>query len=400
MKRLLFPRRFTLGSICIGITAVWMSLDFILSSFLGKSHIFPPSIPVIIAIGWLGVILLASGFMVGNRKAKRFSLLVDLNLDINRAILLEEDVVRIYDTVLDYVFRIFPQAKFGSVLTLGEDGYLTFAAAKGYQGDYTRNFRLKLEDSFIFQESGGNVTGARLISDKTLFRLHVRFHPENWDFRSIISAPLFVNGSLFGLLNLDSDIPNIFKATDLQIVEQLAAQIEVCLYARGMYLERIEESREDALTGVPTRRYFEELLARELERADRYPARFVLALFDVDGLKQVNDSLGHRAGDRLLAVVAENLRKGTRSTDILGRFGGDEFVGLYHGGDAESLGRHLAADMAKLRDMPIHFEGATFNASYCFGLAQYPDEGKDLEALTDVADRRLYEMKKTMKGRA
>jgi len=390
----LFPRRFAFGAACVALTALWMTIDYFLSRVSGIPYMLGGATPAIIFLGWLGVFLIVSALIVGLRKASRYGLLVDMNIRINRAILLEENIDSIYDTILDYVFKIFPHVTYGSVLALGDDGYLTFAAAKGYDDAYVRGFRLKLEESFIFQDSGGKIDGARLISDKTLYRLHVRFHPDNWDFRAVISAPLYVKGRLFGLLNLDSSKSNTFTPNDVHLVEQLTAQIEVCLLARGIFLERIEESREDALTGLMTRRYFEDLLAREIGRCERYGERFVFALFDADGLKAVNDTLGHRAGDRFLVAMADSLRRGYRVTDILGRFGGDEFVVLYHGDDPSALSRHLDLERDRLRSSPVDFEGNPIVASFSYGLALFPDEGKTMAELVDVADGRLYEMKK------
>lgn len=398
MNRQLFPRRFAVGCVSIALTALWMTTDSLLSALLQRDHVLGFAIPAIIVNGWLGVTLLISGLIVGMRKSRRYGLLVDMNLQINRAILIDEDLDTIYDTVLDYVFKIFPQATYGSVLKLDQEGYLSFAASKGYTGEYIKNFHLKLEESFIFQESKGDIVHAHLIRKKTLDRMHTRFHPDNWKFQSVISAPLFVNGQLFGLLNLDSNEKKTFAPSDVPIVERLASQIEVCLYARGIYLERLEESHEDALTGLFTRRHFEDLLSREILRSTRYGENFVLALFDADGLKQVNDTYGHRAGDRFLVTIAKSLRSDNRTTDLLGRFGGDEFVVLYHGNNRDAIARKLEYDLAALRSDPFDFEGSPIVPSYSYGLALFPDEGKTLDELTDVADRRLYEMKKNRRS--
>ena len=393
MDRQLLPRRFAVGSVLIINAALLMTVDIVNTVVMGNPRVLAFLLPWVLGIGWFGVSLLAWGLFLGMRKSRRYGLMVDMNLQINRAILIDEDIDRIYDTVLDYVFMIFPNAKFGSVLTLDDKGYLTFAASKGYTGKYVRNFYLKLEESFLFQESRGAIERALLIRKKTLTRLHTRFYPDTWKFQSVISAPLFVNGQLFGLLNLDSSRANTFAPSDVAIVERLASQIEVCLYARGIYLERLEESREDALTGLLTRRAFEELLTREISRASRYAQRFVLALIDADGLKRVNDSLGHRAGDRFLMTIAQRLKYGNRTSDITGRFGGDEFVVLYHGCDPEAIRQKLDADLAALRSSPVAFEGALIVPSFSYGLARFPEEGVSLDELTDVADRRLYEMK-------
>lgn len=389
-----FPRRFAFGVACIAVVALSVSLDFILSYLLARPLLSRDVYAGIVTVGWVGVVLLAQAITIGARRARRHALLVDMNLAINRAILLNEEIDLIYDTILDYVFMIFSHVNYGSVLVLGEDGYLTFASSRGFTEEYCRDFRLKLEDSFIYQETGGQINRARLISDKTIHRLFVQFHPDNWQFRSVISAPMFLQGRLFGLLNLDSNKPHTFSADDVHIVEQLTAQIEVGLFARDVYSQRIEESRVDSLTGLLTRRYFEELFAREIGRCARYGDGFVFALYDADGLKRVNDTLGHRAGDCMLEEIAKTLSSGQRKTDILGRIGGDEFAGIYLRGDLQALDRVLKEERNRLISSPILFEGMPVQASFSYGLALYPRDGATFAELMEAADRGLYRMKK------
>lgn len=389
-----FPRRFALGVACIAVVALSVSIDFLLSFLFGLPLHSREVYAAIVAVGWAGIVLLAQAISIGSRRARRHALLVDMNLAINRAILLNEEIDLIYGTILDYVFMIFPHVNYGSVLVLGEDGYLTFASSRGFTEEYCRGFRLKLEDSFIYQETGGQISRARLISDKTINGLFVQFRPDDWQFRSVISAPMFLNGRLFGLLNLDSNKPRTFSADDVHIVEQLTAQIEVGLFARDVYSQRIEESRVDSLTGLLTRRYFEELLAREIGRSARYGDEFVFALYDADGLKGVNDSLGHRAGDHMLEEIARTLSEGLRKTDILGRIGGDEFAGVYLRWDRPALAALLDDKRRRLASSATPFEGTTVPTSFSYGLALFPHDGTTLGELMEAADRELYEMKK------
>jgi diguanylate cyclase (GGDEF)-like protein len=281
---------------------------------------------------------------------------------------------------------------------LDDDGYLTFAASRGFTPEYTKNFKLKLEKSFLYCDTGGNITGARLISKKTIDRTGTVFRPEDWRYRSVISAPMFANKRLFGLLNLDSENVRTFLPEDVHIVEQFTAQIEVCLLARGRYRHHIERAQVDALTGLHTRRYFEELFAIELARAERYGETFILALFDADGLKKVNDAFGHQAGDRMLVAIADALRTGHRKTDVIGRFGGDEFIAVYHATETLSMEKNLSAVLAGVEASKVAFEGNRIPVAFSFGLACFPTDGKTMDELIAVADRNLYAMKKLRKA--
>ena len=348
---------------------------------------------LMLSLAAAGLTLLFSRFRSSEESSRRMRLLAEMNVEVNRDILLNEDIELIYRTILDYLFCIFDKVNTGSILILAEDGYLSFAASRGFTEDYVRTFRLKLEDSFLYQETGGSITETRLITQETFLRLVTRFQPVNWDYKSVISAPIFVGERLFGILNLDSDKPGTFDAEDARIVERFRAQIEVCLLARSSYQSGIERYRVDSLTGLFTRRFFEDLFNVSLERAQRYGETFVVALFDVDGLKTVNDSFGHLAGDQVLLAIANALRASCRKSDIIGRFGGDEFIAFYQGAEAEAMERSIANILATLRSRPMDFEGQAQRLSFSFGLARFPEEGTELVTLTEVADRRLYAMK-------
>ena len=328
-------------------------------------------------------------------ETRRARLLADMNVQVNREILLNENIELIYRTILDYLFTIFNTVNTGSVLVLGEDRCLTFAASRGFTEEFVANFRLPLEDSFLYQETKGDIREVRLINANHLAQFLVRFDPGGWKFNSVLSAPIFVGDRLFGILNLDSSKPGTFDERDTVIMEQFRSQIEVALLAREQYRANIERYHVDSLTGLLTRRYFEDLFGVQLERAARYEERFVVALFDVDGLKQVNDHFGHLVGDKVLLEAANAIRASCRKSDIIGRFGGDEFIALYHAADVASLEKNLLAALAALRARSIAFGGQTVLAAFSFGLARFPDEGRTLDVLTEVADSRLYEMKQS-----
>ncbi len=321
-----------------------------------------------------------------------------MNVQVNREILLNENIELIYRTILDYLFSIFNTVNTGSILILGDDGYLTFAASRGFTEEYVRGFRLKLEDAFLYQETNGHITETRLITSETLARLVTMFDPGDWEYNSVVSAPIFVGKRLFGILNLDSDQPGTFDERDTAIVERFRAQIEVCLLAREQYRASIERYHVDSLTGLFTRRYFEDLFAVSLDRAQRYNEQFVIAIFDVDRLKYVNDTFGHLAGDQMLLMIASAIRASCRKSDIIGRFGGDEFVALYHASDKEMMEKNIAGILSALRARNVNFGDKEHRLAFSYGLARFPEDGKSLEELTAVADGHLYAMKSEHKN--
>lgn len=359
-----------------------------------------------VALFLVACLLLANAGLIGlylrvrsiRESSRRMRLLADMNVQVNREILLNENIELIYRTILDYLFSIFNTVNTGSILILGDDGYLTFAASRGFTEKYVQGFRLKLEDAFLYQETKGHITETRLITSETLARLVTMFEPGDWKYNAVISAPIFVGNRLFGILNLDSDLPGTFDERDTAIVERFRAQIEVCLLAREQYRASIERYHVDSLTGLFTRRYFEDLFAISLDRALRYNEQFVIAIFDVDRLKYVNDTFGHLAGDQMLLTIASAIRASCRKSDIIGRFGGDEFVALYHASDKEMMERNIAGILSALRAKNVNFGDKEHRLSFSYGLARFPEDGKSLEELTAVADGHLYAMKSEHKN--
>jgi diguanylate cyclase (GGDEF)-like protein len=142
-------------------------------------------------------------------------------------------------------------------------------------------------------------------------------------------------------------------------------------------------SRSDALTGSLNRRGFEERVESELARSARNGRPLSLMLLDLNGFKAVNDEQGHAAGDDLLCSVVDTLKAAVRTSDVVGRMGGDEFAVLSPG-----AGRQEAEQLAsRVR------EQVGERISVCAGVACFPDDGSHAELLYHEADRRLYEMK-------
>ncbi|MBI3979759.1 MAG: diguanylate cyclase [Chloroflexi bacterium] len=147
-------------------------------------------------------------------------------------------------------------------------------------------------------------------------------------------------------------------------------------------------ANEDFLTGLTNRRAFEERFRQEWERAHRYGRPLALALLDLDDFKRVNDTHGHRIGDRVLAAVGRALRSTFRIADVTARYGGDEFVVLMPETDEASARIAISRLMAALEalnargDLPVA-------VSISVGLAVHSHE-RDPEALLEAADRALY----------
>lgn len=157
----------------------------------------------------------------------------------------------------------------------------------------------------------------------------------------------------------------------------------------------------DGLTGVYNRRFFDDRLIVEINRAKRYNNPLSLAIFDIDFFKKFNDTYGHRAGDFVLSALAQFVKKQLRSQDIVCRYGGEEFVVIMpmtKGYDAAMVLSRLRSDLQN-RYFYSEFDNRDFNILISVGVAEFPSDAQDQDSLIRAADEALYEAKHTGRNR-
>jgi diguanylate cyclase (GGDEF)-like protein len=158
-------------------------------------------------------------------------------------------------------------------------------------------------------------------------------------------------------------------------------------------------SETDGLTQVYNMRAFDAIARRECALASRYNRIFSLLMVDSDSLKKVNDTHGHGAGDRLIKLVVKCTRDSLRTTDVLARYGGDEFVCLLP--ETGSEGAALVAERIRRRiaETPLSDRGEAIATSVSIGVATYPEHGDAFDVLAKNADRALYASKAAGRNR-
>ena len=158
------------------------------------------------------------------------------------------------------------------------------------------------------------------------------------------------------------------------------------------------QAYHDHLTGLPNRWLLTDRLNLALDHAKRHGHILVVMFIDLDGFKEINDSLGHRTGDKVLQMFAERLRSGLRAGDTLARFGGDEFIlMLPHIGSIEQI-EVIADKILGNISKPLIIDGKEFSVTASIGISVYPKDGDSKDRLIERADSAMYKVKRGRKN--
>jgi two-component system, cell cycle response regulator len=156
------------------------------------------------------------------------------------------------------------------------------------------------------------------------------------------------------------------------------------------------ESLTDPLTGLWNRRYFNLQLIRILKTAERYKFQFSLIFIDINYFKKINDEFGHNKGDLILKNIAKLLKETCRKTDIIARYGGDEFIIIIEHNDKNGA-LCLVNRLKKVVSEKYIDKKRTINISIAIGIATYPNDAKENSTLIKIADKAMYQNKKEEK---
>ena len=164
-------------------------------------------------------------------------------------------------------------------------------------------------------------------------------------------------------------------------------------------MELQEQAIHDPLTGLYNRRYLAEYLAHELNRAERENIPISLLMMDVDHFKDINDSYGHKTGDKFLIAIADLLKTNSRGSDIACRYGGEEFILVMSGIETQAAYDRAEQFRTQCTQIYIQYETKSINITVSVGIATYPNHTKMAEDLILKADKALYQSKENGRNR-
>jgi diguanylate cyclase (GGDEF)-like protein len=201
---------------------------------------------------------------------------------------------------------------------------------------------------------------------------------------------------LQGLLNLSSPPGDSPSASQRQLLTTLGEVIKLSLSNLKLRAALRVQAIRDPLTGLFNRNYLEETLRRELSRSARSRAPLCVAMLDIDGFKGFNDTYGHAAGDALLKGLGGFFLRKLRTSDVVCRYGGDEFILILPDTGLHQVAERLDELRREVKNLEHVHEGRILpTASVSIGVAQWPDDGASPEDLIKAADYALYSAKHT-----
>ncbi len=210
----------------------------------------------------------------------------------------------------------------------------------------------------------------------------------------LLGFPLVIsNQTIVGSLSFFRKGDTRFSREEIDFYQRIIQEVSNILDKIYLFYQTKEDTFRDHLTGVYNRRYFNQRLLMEIKRAERYKRDISILMIDIDNFKQVNDQFGHVTGDDVLKKLVDILRENLRDSDILVRYGGEEFVALLPETNSENAyiaSEKLRAAVELILTAPIENKTNGKSITISIGVSSYPASADSSDSLIRLADERLY----------
>jgi diguanylate cyclase (GGDEF)-like protein len=327
--------------------------------------------------------------------ARRLAILTDVVKTANSIL----EPRKVIELVVEKIRQLIPSEAWSLMMVDEEKQELVFEAALGAKARDVTALRLKIGEGVAgwVAQSGKPA----IVNDTSR---DPRFSPRvdtrtQFQTRSILCAPLASRGRTIGVLEIINKRGGPFTRADLHLVLTL---VEPCAIAieNAILFQRTEQlTITDDLTRLFNSRYLNLYLGREIKRCKRHGIPLSVIFLDLDGFKGINDQYGHLAGSGTLTEVGTILAQGVRESDILARYGGDEFVVVLP--ETPASGALVIAERLRRAIEEHRFlepQGIAARISASFGISTYPDHALSPEGLIQKADQAMYRVKEREKN--
>lgn len=310
------------------------------------------------------------------------------------------DEKEIYGYILNTAVELIPNASKGSILIMGEDGRFHFKALEGFS-EKISNVSLSKEEAFLYNIN--NFAETAIIKNPRKFDERVVKKPNIETFKrtealnicSTISSPIYLDGTLIGLINVDSIDPGrMFTEEDKILMNYIKNELQLALKNSYIKNKLTYLAHFDELTGLYNRRYFKILFEEAINKIHKNDLQACFVFIDIDDFKYINDTFGHNAGDDTLKLFCEILKENIKGDDIYARMSGDEFVILYLNCSEELA----VVKMEKIREalQKQNIDNIGFKVDFSFGITPLDSKIKaSADSILSCADKKMYENKRS-----
>jgi diguanylate cyclase (GGDEF)-like protein len=233
---------------------------------------------------------------------------------------------------------------------------------------------------------------------KPVIRRSQRAFAENYNTTNCAIVPLICHDGVVGVLNLADKVnPARFGPEDIALIELFGQLVGASIGNVKLYEKMERQATRDGLTGLMNHKTFYEALERELWRSRRYGGTIALIMADIDNLKQINDTHGHRAGDEAIREISRRIKQCIRQIDLPARYGGDEFAVILPNTSLEEATLVAHRIVETVAASSATWQGTEIPLSVSVGLGQYGADANP-EDITSRSDRALYSAKQAGKN--
>ncbi|WP_053956020.1 sensor domain-containing diguanylate cyclase [Inediibacterium massiliense] len=348
-------------------------------------------------MGIIGVLVDITERINAENKIKKLLKLQERMIEVNHAIIESANIEELLRLILDKIIGCMENAHGGSILTLDQKDNLKIIVSKGYD-EGSKDFSIPLKESCQWYESKGVWDKIICIDDiDEKKERKFKFIDVKEKMKSFMSAPIVIDGKLKGFVNVDSHKKYAFDQTDIELMKYMKNQVELAMSKYKLYETAMYLSKYDTLTNVYNRGYFQEQFNIYQKKAMEDHEYFSVILFDLNGLKFVNDHYGHLSGDILIKEFSSFMKRKFKNLGIFARYGGDEFIALVHEKDMEKIHEKMDESIYYFKNNPILFDDQKVVCSFSYGIASFPQDGKCYDDLIKIADQNMYLYKQKIK---
>ncbi len=345
-------------------------------------------------LGFVGIMQDVTEQRATEHQLKMLQKIKDVFLGISHDLVQFQSEGQFMQTLLSKLQVIFENCVACTILKLGPDNDLVVVASSGYVTESVSNFKIPLQSSFIWDSISKNIYKAHIINDVQDFikkrNSRIADTSNAIIIESTLVVPVIIDDKLQWIFSFDSNQNHIYTEAERITADFIREEMPLIYQIFELYQKTLQLSRFDSLTGLINRSYFEQIYEEALLKVQRQHDTLAIVVIDLDGLKKINDELGHTAGDAYLKTFAKCFQSLSFQALALARVGGDEFIGIFSGIDQPTLQDSFETLQKRFEQIPIFIESQCFFGGFSFGIACFPTDHIEPEKLVQIADTRMY----------